>query len=237
MILVKILLFIISSYIWPPSRIKWHGLRRICALLHRHVCLVGYFVLVGLGPCCFEDLVASEDRGGKKWALPLEQVTPLFAGGSLFRTQAGSCPLLMTEHPLRLRSDISSSSPSIPFHPPPPAPRPVFTIPNLGKIGHSPSPIRSFSGAPCSSWDLNTGTKIYTGNQNEVPPLATGLSTCIPARVVCARDLPDCISPARRPQCRPQTSDPQNQASQVFGFVRKGAETLFPETLLEVILF
>lgn len=129
--------------------------------------LVGYFVSVGLWPCWFlvsvlHGVSASEDGEGKKWALPLQQVMLLFAAGSLPVTQPGSC--LLQPSP-----DDTGSTWAVKWHffilPVDPLPPTTFsscarmTVPNFGKFGHSHSPIRPFSGAPCSRWDLNIGKK------------------------------------------------------------------------------
>lgn len=60
--------------------------------------LVGYVGSAGMWSCCVLVSVphrasSSEDRGGKMWALSLEQVTTKSVAGSLSRTQGGSCLL------------------------------------------------------------------------------------------------------------------------------------------------
>lgn len=78
------------------------------------------FGLVFRGPAIFSEhlhrVSASEGRGGKKFRLCLwSRWHSLLA--------AGSCSLFqVTEHPPELWNAISSSSPSIPFLSPPPAP-------------------------------------------------------------------------------------------------------------------
>lgn len=234
MILLRILIFIIDFYYntWPPS-IKGELNYKAylgSVLCYTDMCLVGYFVSVWLWPCWFlvsllpGSVLGRMEKGSSGLCLWSRCHPCLQQDLCLGPRQApASCSLLLTiEHPLGLWNYISSSSPSISFHPPPSGPEPGSITPNFVKFGHSHAPIRSSSEAPCPSWGLNTGTKNVHRKINwSSPSLAAGFSTCIRARAVCTRDVPDCISPA--PKTTVQTSDLQSaKPKKVLEFVKEG---------------